>query len=351
VGDWLRGLTRATPEPTAVVAEAAAEPEASDLPDARMEQEAPDATAVREQSAESEVTPEAEAPSVVLEQYEEPVVVAAETPMESMILVREFEESGPMPAADVAATPDDLEMDTEPATEPEPAAEPEAAAEPEPTVEREAVAEAEPLLEAEPIAEPEPVVEPEAVAEAAEAAGPATLGPQPTAEEDPFGWGEVASSEPVPGPMTTFEAGTLEVVGADDRSGMEPVEQPEAGTAATAPSLDELFARPVAPAAEAAAGTLVAATLSLQDDRDIDAQLSQAASDDPASLEHVLRETAPAVPGRPTPTFSFEQFFTPALGTAPAPEQPTAQAPAETEAAGDDDLDEFHAWLAGLSDS
>jgi len=117
----------------------------------------------------------------------------------------------------------------------------------------------------------------------------------------------------------------------------------------------------VAPAEELAAGALVAATLSLQSDAAVDAQLAELTQDDPTSLERVLREPTPPPPAaslRQGGSFSFEQFFRqpaeqpqPSEPAPQAPGAPRGGAPAAAPQSADDDLEDFHAWLAGLSKS
>lgn len=125
------------------------------------------------------------------------------------------------------------------------------------------------------------------------------------------------------------------------------------------PSLEELLGRPVAAADEHAAGALVAATLSFQDDAGVNAQLAELSQDDPASIEHVLRATPGSVAAlRQGVSFSFEQFFQKPTDTPPSG-APPADAPAPggtTRGTGERetieaDLEDFHAWLSGLSKS
>jgi hypothetical protein len=98
----------------------------------------------------------------------------------------------------------------------------------------------------------------------------------------------------------------------------------------------------------------------MQNDAALDAQLREASAEDPGSVDNVLRAGA-APAARPNAGFSFEHFFrVDADAAAAAPSGPASAADATTapppahrgaEGAPDDDLDEFHAWLAGLSKS
>lgn len=144
----------------------------------------------------------------------------------------------------------------------------------------------------------------------------------------------------------------------------EPGETPAVAASAAEPfSLDDLFALPASPADETAADTLAASTAGLGDD-DTSRRLEANAAGDASSLGALLRATPPGAPASGEPpaapahepsarggSFSFEQFFrpTPAAGghVAPPPARPAPEPAAER----DDDLDEFHRWLEGLSKS
>ncbi|HEY0972620.1 MAG TPA: tetratricopeptide repeat protein [Gemmatimonadales bacterium] len=143
-----------------------------------------------------------------------------------------------------------------------------------------------------------------------------------------------------------------------------PVAEPEP-TPERALTLDELFARDVPAAEEQAAGALAAATLSMQDDPAVNAQLGEAAVEDPSSLLHVLRGTPRSVAAlRQGASFSFDQFFrvdepgpapseggtTEGQGGASGQDAGAADAGARSEEA-ESDLADFHAWLSGLSRS
>lgn len=128
-------------------------------------------------------------------------------------------------------------------------------------------------------------------------------------------------------------------------------------------SLDALFARPASAADEAAADTLAATTLGVAGAEPADRALDEATAADEAGIGGLLRSTpaaSPVLAATPEPlrggSFSFEQFFrpTPAAGSAPAPGVGTSSGgtpPAPAARERDEDLDEFHRWLAGLSDS
>ncbi len=177
--------------------------------------------------------------------------------------------------------------------------------------------------------------------------------PDPSIDEflfsdDPLEWGEVMS--PPAAPATAHP--------------------PAPAERASDLTLDELLGRPVAAEDEMAAGALASATLAMQRDQETDAQLAEAAAEDPGALEHLLAgpSTPESLTTRETGGFSFEQFFqvestaggVSEPGASPAavptgfdgpPIEPPAGAPAADEeaAAREADLADFHAWLAGLS--
>ncbi|HEX5580393.1 MAG TPA: hypothetical protein VFX39_02380, partial [Gemmatimonadaceae bacterium] len=192
-----------------------------------------------------------------------------------------------------------------------------------------------------------------------------------------------AVDEVVPGPVVepfTGEAVANDPVAdqhvANESVASAPVtsDSVEAGRASTgAPAsetLDELLARPVPNADEHAAGALAAATLSMQNDPEVNAQLGEAAAEDPSSLLHLLRGTPRSVASlRQGASFSFDQFFRVdepearagsgaggAAGSAPA-DAGSGKSTSGRDAApagdsgAESDLADFHAWLSGLSKS
>ena len=180
--------------------------------------------------------------------------------------------------------------------------------------------------------------------------------------DDPFAWGG-----PVDAAGTAHE---LDEAGVDGAIWTAPVADVHPAPAhgelrdvAGEFTLDQLFERPVSHADEVAAGALAAASLSLQNDPATDEQLREASAEDPGSVENVLRAGA-TPPARTNAGFSFDQFFRVDAGApgaagprdaegprggASRPGEPPA--PGGTDAAAGDDLEEFHAWLAGLSKS
>lgn len=191
-------------------------------------------------------------------------------------------------------------------------------------------------------------VEPAEVAAASEEAPPNPM-------SDPLVWDDLWGEEATE---------RVEIVQTDDPS--QPVS--EAGPI----SLEALAARPVGAEDEAAAGALVAATLAMQGDEELDVQLAEATEEDPGSLTRLLASTpepargpgAGGVGGAAAGgiTFSFEQFFQPMdqAPTTAATEraepgdamQKTANSSTDEEAAAREaDLAEFNEWLSRLSES
>ena len=126
-------------------------------------------------------------------------------------------------------------------------------------------------------------------------------------------------------------------------------------------SLEEMTARPVGQEDEAAAGALVAATLAMQGDPELDDRLAETIAADPGSLANLLNQPSAigTAPARDRVSFSFDQFFQPAeqeslvtkdggSSAIPSSMEPAAD---DAEAARAADLAEFNDWLSRLSES
>ena len=209
-------------------------------------------------------------------------------------------------------------------------------------------------------------------------------GPSLTADDDLMGWGDDAPAESQPADDGWSAAADRPTeVGPESASGHGTGERTAAPSAfppsARELTLDELLGQAVPQRDEMAAGALASATLALQGDPALSGQLEAAAAEDPLALDRVLRPSPQSVAAlRQGASFSFDQFFQPApAAEAAAPAAAGTQGQAATATAGraseaspvsagegaapggvdadasarEADLAEFHAWLAGLSET
>ena len=204
-------------------------------------------------------------------------------------------------------------------------------------------------------------------------------------DEDPLGWGDETAVPAEQGhaaaKSSSGRSADVEAAAGASRNGSGSDAADDAMRAPSGArdlSLDELLGQAVPQRDEMAAGALAAATLALQGDPVLSGQLEAAAAEDPLALDRVLRPSPQSVAAlRQGASFSFDQFFqpSPAESSSSTPAfshgdraTPTEVRSSETrtstgedvasKGAGDPDasareadLEEFHAWLAGLSET